>query len=96
MPTNIKIIHAREFIRATPEGRLDLERFKALLLEIASVSASLEDYETIVDTRKAEVGMSTTDLWYGFFALAAQNRGFPVRAFTSFEGAIEWLIADET
>jgi hypothetical protein len=29
-----------------------------------------------------------------FFALCAQNRGFRVRAFTSFEEAVEWLIAD--
>jgi hypothetical protein len=27
-----------------------------------------------------------------FFALCAQNRGFPVRAFTSFEEAVEWLV----
>jgi hypothetical protein len=31
-----------------------------------------------------------------FFVLVAQNRGFPVRAFTSFEDAIEWLIANAT
>jgi hypothetical protein len=31
-----------------------------------------------------------------FFALCAQNRGLPVRAFTSFEDAVEWLIADGT
>jgi hypothetical protein len=30
----------------------------------------------------------------GFFALCAENRGFQVKAFTSFEEAIEWLIAD--
>ncbi len=30
-----------------------------------------------------------------FFALCAQNRGFPVRAFTSFENALEWLSADQ-
>jgi hypothetical protein len=29
-----------------------------------------------------------------FFALCAQNRDFKVRAFTSFEGAVEWLIAN--
>jgi hypothetical protein len=29
-----------------------------------------------------------------FFALCAQNRGFPVGAFTSFEEAVEWLSAD--
>jgi hypothetical protein len=27
-----------------------------------------------------------------FFALCAQNRGFPVSAFTSFEDAVEWLL----
>lgn len=32
----------------------------------------------------------------GFFALCAQNRGLQVRAFTSFEDAIEWLIAKGT
>jgi hypothetical protein len=31
----------------------------------------------------------------GFFALCAQNRGFHVNAFTSFEAAIEWLIEGE-
>ena len=30
-----------------------------------------------------------------FFALCARNRGFMVRAFTSFEEAVEWLIAKE-
>lgn len=30
-----------------------------------------------------------------FFALCAQNRGFNVRAFTSFEDAMEWLISNE-
>ncbi len=29
-----------------------------------------------------------------FFALCAENRGLPVRAFASFEQAVEWLIAD--
>jgi hypothetical protein len=28
----------------------------------------------------------------GFFALCANNRGYPINAFTSFEDAIEWLI----
>jgi hypothetical protein len=28
-----------------------------------------------------------------FFALCAQNRDFPVKAYTSFEDAVEWLIA---
>ena len=30
----------------------------------------------------------------GFFALCAQNRGYLVNVFTSFEDAIEWLMAE--
>lgn len=125
MSTNIRIVHAHDFIRAAPEGDLDLEESQRLLMEIASVTAGLVNYEIIIDTRKAQIEMSATDLWYlaaelsslrkaffrkktvvlcpverfdkaGFFALCAKNRGFRVKAFTSFEDAIEWLIANGT
>jgi hypothetical protein len=124
MSTNIRIVQAHDFIKATPEGKLDLETSKELLMEIASASAPLVDYDIILDTRKAQTRMSVTDLWYlaaelsnlrkvfsrktavlcpierfddaGFFALCAQNVGLQVRAFTSFEDAIEWLIANGT
>ncbi len=125
MPSNIRIIHAHDFIRAVPEGQLDFEMSQKLLMEIASASAHLVDYQIIMDTRKAQIEMSATDLWYlaselsklrgaffpnkmavlcplerfdqvGFFELCAKNRGFQVRAFTSFEDAIEWLIANGT
>jgi len=119
--TNIRIIHASDFIRATPEGMLNLELSKKLLIELASATTSLVDYEIILDTRKTVVGMSVLDLWYlaselsnfskvfsrktavlcpvesfdraEFFALCAQNRGFPVRAFNNYEDAIDWLTA---
>ena len=124
MPTNIKIIHSQDFIRATLEGQLDFEKSKRLLMELASTSAQLVDYEILIDTRKAQLEMSVTNLWYmavelsnlhkifarktavlcplerfdhaEFFALCAKNRGLRVSAFTSFEDAIEWLIADGT
>ncbi|MGD0399246.1 MAG: hypothetical protein ABSC04_10080 [Syntrophobacteraceae bacterium] len=125
MATNIRIIHARDFIRVAPEGDFDLEESRKLLMEIASATAGLVDYEIIIDTRKAEIEMSPTDLWYlaaelsklreaffrrktavlcpleefdraEFFELCAKNRGFQVKAFTSFEDAIEWLTANET
>ena len=63
MPTNIRIIHAHDFIKATPEGRLSFEDSKKLLIEIASASAHLVDYEIILDTRKAEAVMSAEQLW---------------------------------
>ena len=124
MPTNVRIIHAQDFIKATAEGELDLESSKKMLAEIVSASTPLDDYHIILDTRTAHSGMSATDLWYlaaelsglrrtfspktavlcprarfddaKFFALCAENRGFHVSAFTSFEGAIEWLMAEES
>jgi hypothetical protein len=123
-PTDIRIIHAHDFIKVTTEGQLDLENSRKLLLEVASASAPLVDYGIVVDTRKTMVTMFAVDLWYlaqdlvsvgktflhrtavlcplerfddaGFFALCAQNRGLEVRAFASFEDAIEWLIAKRT
>jgi hypothetical protein len=124
MAANIRIIHAHDFLKATPEGHLDLEESKKLLIEIASTAFLGGDYHIIVDTRRAQVEMSTTDLWYlaaglsehrkafsgktailcpperfddaEFLALCAKNQGFNVRAFTSFEDAIEWLNAKGT
>jgi hypothetical protein len=121
MPTNIRIIHARDFILATPKGKLDREEAKKVLMDVASTSASSAEYEILLDIRKAELEVSATDLWYlvadlgnlrkafsrktavlcpvarfdraEFFTLCAQNRGFHVRAFTSFENAIKWLVA---
>jgi hypothetical protein len=63
MPTNIKIIHAHDFIKATPEGHLDFEESKKLLVEIASVSVPLIDYEIILDARKVQAVMSAAQLW---------------------------------
>ena len=64
MPADIRIIHAHEFIKATPEGQLDLEESKKLLMEIVSVSAPMVDYDIILDTRNAQSGMSVFDLWH--------------------------------
>lgn len=124
MPTHIKIIHAGDFIRATPEGHLNLEESKKLLMELASATSTLSDYEVILDTRKAQLDISVADLWHlanelcnfykafsrrlailcpperfdraAFFALCAKNRGLRINVFTSYEDAIEWLIAKWT
>jgi len=126
MPTNIRIIHAHDFINATPEGELDFATTKKLLMEIVSASAPLGEYDIVLDTRKAQSRLSVTDLWYlaaelgklrelfsrpvktavlcplirfdfaDFFALCAKNRGFNVKAFSSLEDSIEWLIANGT
>jgi hypothetical protein len=63
MPTNIRIIHARDFIVASPEGKLDLAKTKELLANVASSEAPGIKYDIILDTRKADPELSATDLW---------------------------------
>jgi hypothetical protein len=120
VPTNVKVIHANDFIRARPEGPAYLEDAEKLLTDIVRAGAGLEDFEVLVDTRRVSGNLSATDLWSlaeslakfrhsfahktailcplekfdrsRFFALCAENRGFNIRAFTSYEEAMEWLI----
>jgi hypothetical protein len=61
--TNIRVIRARDFIRATEEGQIDLEKSKKLLIGVAEVAAGLVDYEIILDTRKTQGELSVSDLW---------------------------------
>lgn len=63
MPINIRNIQAHEFIKTTPEGELDVEASKKLLVEIASASAPSGDYEILLDTRGAHSELSAEDLW---------------------------------
>jgi len=76
MPTKLQVIHARDFVRATPEGQLDLETSKTALANIVSISAALTDYHVLLDTRKSNVVMSVTDLWYLAEALSTLGGAF--------------------
>lgn len=62
MPANIRIIHAHDFIKATPAGWLDRHKSMKLLLDIASVAPEINDFHVILDTRKAQSGLNETDL----------------------------------
>lgn len=123
MPTNVKVIQPTDFIRATPEGQVNLEIAEQMLKDIADAGSGLEGFHVLVDTRRVSGALSATDLWRladrlvhyrrtfdnktailcplerfdhsRFFALCAENRGFNVQAFVSYEDAMEWLMADE-
>jgi hypothetical protein len=121
MATHLHIIHAGDFLIATPQGQLDFEKSRKLLDSLASASSSLVTHEILLDMRHTQLALTATELWQlaaglsrrrttfsgkvavlarspvagraAFFALCAQNRGFPVSAFTSFEEAVNWLVA---
>lgn len=64
MARNIRIISARDFVSAKPDGQLNLEESEQLLREVVSVSEPLEEFDILIDTREAASALSATDLWF--------------------------------
>jgi len=61
MDLNIRLIHARDFLKTTHEGKLDLEMSKQMLLEIASENAAPRQYDILIDLRQATGRFTFTD-----------------------------------
>jgi hypothetical protein len=59
------------------------------------LSAELSNFRKALPRKTAVLCPLEQFDYAGFFALCAQNRGFHISAFTSFEDAIEWLIEGE-
>ena len=51
MPKDVKVIRAKDFIKAAPGGELAFEESRRLLLQIASVASALSDYVVLFDTQ---------------------------------------------
>ena len=74
MPVDIRVIHARDFIKATPQGELDREESLAVLRAVAAAAAPPADFAILLDTRQATSQLSVADLWY----LASEFARFPL------------------
>jgi hypothetical protein len=72
MPVNVKVINAREFIRTTVSGALDLAESKRGMLDLASHIKQPGEYEVLIDVRGAETILSIADLYELAVALAGQ------------------------
>lgn len=79
MPTNVKVISARDFIRAQPDGQADLAAAGRLLKEIAAAGAGLEEFEVLVDTRRVQGALSAVALWQVAEMLVKFRRTFARR-----------------
>lgn len=60
MPTNVRVIHPSDFLRARADGRVDVETGKSLLQQVAAAARPLGAYEVLIDIRNA-VGRLTPD-----------------------------------
>lgn len=72
MPTNIKIIQTQDFIRAAPDGTLDLTASRNLLKDLVTQFDTAGQYPVLVDTRGAEVRLSITNIFELGVALTAE------------------------
>ncbi|HKU47839.1 MAG TPA: hypothetical protein VJQ58_13205 [Burkholderiales bacterium] len=63
MPHNVKVIRGSDFIRAKPEGQVDLAMAEKLLKAIADAGAGLEDFDVLVDIRRISGRLKPSELW---------------------------------
>jgi hypothetical protein len=76
MATNVRVIHARDFIRARPDGVADVERAERMLAELAAQSAALGEFEILIDTRQVSGSLSAGQLWHLAEKFAQYQRTF--------------------
>jgi hypothetical protein len=74
MAGHVQVIQARDFVRARPEGTVDLVASGRIIRDIASEGAALKQFDVLIDGRSAEVELSVTDLWYLAAALAERKQ----------------------
>ena len=63
MPTNIRMIHTQDFIRARPDRTLDFAASYHLLKNLVTEFYTAGSYHVLVDTREAHVRLSTTEIF---------------------------------
>jgi hypothetical protein len=57
------IVQATDFIIATPDGVLDLEKSRELLKKITKTSEGHRDFHILIDFRTTDIKLSTVDIW---------------------------------
>lgn len=76
MPSNIKVIQATDFIRATTDGKASIEKAEQLLKDIAEAGAGLEGFHVLVDNRRITGTLTAAELWHLADRLVRHRRTF--------------------
>ena len=58
MSTMYKIVNAKDFIKARPNGITDLEQSKQVLLELAMIAGLSPEHEILLDIRDTDAGLT--------------------------------------
>jgi hypothetical protein len=62
MDLKLRLIHARDFLKTSPRGELDLATSKQVLLKLASENAAPRQYDILIDIRQAIGDLTPTDI----------------------------------
>ena len=62
MDINLRLIHAKDFLKASPIGEFDIDVAKQLLLKLAQENAAPRQYDVVIDVRGASDSLSLTDI----------------------------------
>src|SRR5262245_6233474 len=62
MDLNLRLIQAKDFLKASPTGKYDIEMAKQFLLELAKENAAPRQYDVLIDVRGASLSLSFADI----------------------------------
>jgi hypothetical protein len=62
MDLNIRVIHARDFLKTTPTFEVDLETSKQFFLELARENAAPRQYDLLIDVRRTTGRLSLPEI----------------------------------
>lgn len=76
MPVKIKLIRSIEYLHSTPEGEIDFEKSKEILVELAKAKRPPADFNVLMDFRRAQMKLSTADIYFLAAELANYEHTF--------------------
>jgi hypothetical protein len=62
MDLNLRIIEAKDFLKVTPTGEVELEKSKQSLLNIVSLNLAPRQYDILIDTRQKTGYLTLADI----------------------------------
>jgi hypothetical protein len=72
----LHIIHAKDFLRMTPNGDLDFEKTREMLIDAVLSEEMSYELDVLVDFRLMTGELSTTDIWYLAEELSKHQNAF--------------------
>jgi len=60
----LNIVHAKEFVKMTPDGEFDSESTRDLMIEAISAGEKTGEHEILLDFRQARTDLTMADIYY--------------------------------